>query len=425
MTAHHRVALALAVLATAAFPAPAQDPPPPGPGDASSLTALKKEMEDAYLEIQRDYEALTGPKAAETVAALEAAVAEVAKNRLPATLAAEEFPEVWTSRKLLGAVVAGRLAARLQEAMARASDVKKGEATGLGDSLRIAVKLVFPEATMADNWDHHFTDLDVVRRWAKARGAAPSVPDPPKAAGAPDPSDMVAIPKGDLLVPEQRGRGWPHLGQKAEKRSVRAFYIDRTEVTGAAYAAFLRETKDPKVRERLLPLGWKLDDKGLPSIPEGAATLPVTGVAYEGAKAFAESHGKRLPSEDEWERAARGNAGLRYPWGPDFVEGNAVVGGKPGPAPAGATAADRSPFGVADMSGNVSEICATLPDGKPVKGLPKATEQIVIRGGNFKDPADEAANDWRYVIGPTTRSEKVGFRCAMDEAAFERRFGKR
>jgi formylglycine-generating enzyme required for sulfatase activity len=196
-------------------------------------------------------------------------------------------------------------------------------------------------------------------------------------------------------------------------------------VTGAAYAAFLRDVKNPKNREKLLPLGWKLDDKGVPALPEGAAALPVTGVSYEGAKSFAESLGKRLPSEDEWERAARGNQGFKYPWGAEFTEGSAVVGGRPGPAAAGSTAGDRSPFGAMDMAGNVSELCATHPDGKPVKGLPPATEQVVIRGGNFKDPADEAANDWRYVIGPSARSEKVGFRCAMDEREYEKRYGKK
>jgi formylglycine-generating enzyme required for sulfatase activity len=440
MTSGRRVVPGLALFAAslllpapAAVPARAQDAPPAGPSapakpsaeDTPGLAALRKELEDVYLAIQKDFEALTGPKAAETVAALEAAVAEEAKTRKGGTVDVPEFAALWTSKSLLGPITATRLAARIREATAKAAEGKAGDATTLGDSLRIAIRLVFPESSMDANWDKHFMDLDVVQRWAKMKGASPAPPDPVRAPAVPDPADMILVPKGDLAVPDQRGRGWPHLGQKAEKRSLKPYYIDRTEVTGAAYADFLRETKDAKLRDRCLPQGWKADDKGMPLVPEGAAGLPVTGVPYEGAAAFAVAHGKRLPTEDEWERAARGNQGWKYPWGADWVDGNAVAGGKAGPAEAGSTPGDRSPFGVMDMAGNVSELCATYPDGKSVKGVPKATEQVVIRGGNFKDAAEETANDWRYVVGPTARSETVGFRCAMDEADYKRRYGKK
>ncbi len=428
-----RLLLAAALLAgISAIPsAPAAEGPaaPPAPGkpgeDAGSLAALRKEMEDTYLEIQKDFEALTASRSAETIAGLDAAIADEAKGRPGVPIDPSQFAEVWTKRGLLGPVTAKRLGARMPEAIAKATEEKGGAAPTTADALRHAVKLVFPEPTMADNWDKHFTDLDVVQRWAKAKGASPPASDPGKAPSSPDPSDMVLVPKGELAVPDQRGRGWPQLGVKAEKRTVKAFYIDRTEVTGAAYAKFLRETKDARLRDRVLPKLWKLDDKGAPVMPDGAAILPVAGVPYEGAAAFASSLGKRLPWEDEWERAARGNGGFKFPWGNDWVDGNAVAGGKPGPAAAGATAGDRSPFGLLDMAGNVSELCATYPDGKPVKGLPRDTDQVIIRGGNFKNPPDEASNDWRYVTGANTRNEWIGFRCAMDEKDFERRYGKK
>jgi formylglycine-generating enzyme required for sulfatase activity len=382
-------------------------------------------METTYLEIQKDFEALTASRSAETIAGLDAAIADEAKGRPGVTIDPAEFADIWTKRGLLGPVTAKRLGARMPEAVAKATEEKGGATATTADALRHAVKLVFPEPTMADNWDKHFTDLDVVQRWAKAKGAAPPTPDPGKVPSAPDPADMVLVPKGELAVPDQRGRGWPQLGVKAEKRTVKAFYIDRTEVTGAAYAKFLRETKDARLRDRVLPKGWKLDDKGAPVMPDGAGSLPVSGVPYEGAAAFASSLGKRLPWEDEWERASRGNAGFKFPWGNDWADGNAVAGGKPGPAAAGTTTGDRSPFGLMDMAGNVSELCATYPDGKPVKGLPKDTDQVIIRGGNYKNPPDEASNDWRYVIGANTRSEWIGFRCAMDEKDYERRYGKK
>jgi iron(II)-dependent oxidoreductase len=415
--------LVLGGLPAAPLPASrAQDAPAPeAPARGEDLEALKKEMEDAYLQVQRDFEALSGPRAAETLKALDAAIAAEAGARKGAKVPPGEYAAIWTGAKVLGPIVAGRLAARTAEAEAA---IAAEEGRVLADLLPGAVKAVFPEATMEDNWDRHFTDLEVVKRWAKAKGAVPAAPEPAKAA-VPDPADMVAVPKGDLAVPEQRGRGWP-VSQKAEKRTVKGFWIDRTEVTGAAYAAFLREVKDPKKRERLLPSDpWKLDEKGQPVVPAGAAALPVTGITYECAAAFAEHHGKRLPTEDEWERAARGNAGLRYPWGSDWVDGAAVTGGKPGPAAAGSTEKDRSPFGAMDMAGNVAELTATYVDQKPVKGLPRAMDQVVIRGGNFKESAEDAANDYRYVVGPTARSELVGFRCAMDERDYERKFGKK
>ena len=428
--------LALVLGLGALCPAPrallAQDSPPaPKPGSPpSDLTALRKELEATYLQIHGDFDALTGEKSAERFAALEKAVARELEARKPKALKASDYPDLWTGAKLLGPVVAKRLADRMAEVLAKSGS--DGTPTpGFAEAVRAAAKLVFPEATMADNWDKQFLDLDIVQRWAKANaGAAPTGdrrPEPGKGSlpPAPDPSDMVLIPKGDLSIPENRGRGWPNLDQKAEKHALKAFYLDRTEVTCAAYAAFLRDLKDARLREKLLPTGWKLDEKGLPALAEAAAALPVSGITYEGAAAFAASLGKRLPSEDEWERAARGNLGLKFTWGNDWVDGNAVVDGKPGPAPVGTTPNDRSAFGVMDLVGNVSELCATYLDGKSVKGLPKQTEQVVRRGGNFKEPADEAANDWRYVIGPTARSELVGFRCAMDEKDYERRYGKK
>ncbi|MCK6480464.1 MAG: formylglycine-generating enzyme family protein [Planctomycetes bacterium] len=400
-------------------PAPA---PAAGEGKGEGLEELRKEMEGTYLEVQRDFEALRGEKAAEHVARLAGAVAKAAAGAEGGRVPDAALPGLWTGAGLLGPVVAERLAS-----------CYAAEAAAGGEPAAViarAVLLVFPEPTMADNWDRHFLDLDVVKRWRAASGP-PAKPDPADpaagpAAGpaAPDPSDMVLVPRGDLLVPEGRGRGWPDPGQKAEKRTVRAFYLDRTEVTGAAYLAFLEAMKDGKLRERILPTGWTHGEKGAVKMPEGAGPLPVTGVPYEGAAAFAAFHGKRLPTEDEWERAARGAGNTKFPWGPEWVEGNAVVGGRPGPAPAGSTPGDRSSFGILDLCGNVSEFCATYADGKPVKGTPRATDQVVRRGGNYAEKAEEAANDWRWAVGPV-RNELVGFRCAMDERDYERKFGRK
>ena len=412
-------------------PPPVPTPAPPPVQESDEVRALRKEMEESFLRVERDFSVLTGPKAAETLAALAKAI-ETAAAEAGGTLPRERVPEVWIQSKILGPEVAPRLHER-QSALAAKPDAS-GNPRPYAETLAEAVRLVFPEATATDNWDRHFLDLDVVRRWAEKSGGAPAPgpvgaedkPAPPAAPeSAPDPSDMVLVPKGDLAIPEHRGRGWPNLDQKADRRPVKSFYLDRTEVSCAAYAAFLREVRDAKLRERILPTGWRLDDQGDPVLPPGAAPLPVAGVPYEGAAAYAASHGKRLPTEDEWERAARGNDGQRFPWGGEWVDGHAVAGGRPGPAAVGTAPGDVSPFGVRDLCGNVSELCATLADGKPIKGLPKADAQVVRRGGNFRDPAEEAANDWRYVIGAAARSEFVGFRCAMDEKEFEKRYAKK
>lgn len=415
-----RRALPLLLLLLLAAPAPlrAQEEGPPAKAakPKADVEALRKELEETYLQVQKDFQTLRGEDALEAIDRLADALQKAAEEREGGYLAEEEIPGVWTKAGMLGPVVAARLAERYLE-----------EASGGGDAAEVldrAALAVFPEETMADNWDKHFLDLDVVLRWAEASGAAPGEARTGIEGAAPafDPADMILVPKGDLQVPEQRGRGWPDLGQKAEKRSVKAFYLDRTEVSCAAYAAFLAEVKNAKTREKFLPTGWSLDAKGAVKMPAGSERLPVTNLSYEGAAAFADHHGKRLPTEDEWERAARGNLDWLYPWGAEWVEGAAVVGGAAGPAAVGSTPTDRSAFGILDLCGNVSELTATHPDGKTVKGLPKATEQVVRRGGNFKEPKEEAANDWRYVIGPTARSDVVGFRCAMDEKAYERRY---
>ena len=424
-TAAVRAALLAVPLLLAAPPSlSAQEAPVPAAakeeGKPADVEALRKELEATYLQVRQDFHALRGEKAPEHIAKLAEALRAAAEGSQGGFLPDSEIPAVWTKAGLLGPVTAERLARRYTEEAAAGG----GDAPAV---LARAARLVFPEEKMEDNWDKHFLDLDVVARWAKASGgaAAGGAPGAAAASGAPDPADMVLVPKGEFHVPENRGRGWPDPGQKAEKRTVKAFYMDRTEVSCAAYGAFLGTVKDAKLKERILPSEWSLGEKGAVVMPAGAGNLPVTGIPYEGAAAFAQHHGKRLPTEDEWERAARGNLGWLYPWGNEWVAGAAVVGGAPGPAPVGTTGGDKSTFGVLDLCGNVSEICATFPDGKTIKGIPKATDQVVRRGGNFKEAADEAANDWRFLTGPVSRSDLIGFRCAMDERDYERKYGKK
>jgi formylglycine-generating enzyme required for sulfatase activity len=143
----------------------------------------------------------------------------------------------------------------------------------------------------------------------------------------------------------------------------------------------------------------------------------VTGVTWEEASAFAASKGKRLPTEAEWEYAARGPDGNTYVWGDDWRDD--VVGDELHPV--GSVAADRSKFDVFDMAGNASEW--TSSDLVP---YPKSTYVIeaehrfnkMFRGGNVRIAPNKrkvgVAAWYRQSKRPDQASDHLGFRCAQD-----------
>ncbi len=176
------------------------------------------------------------------------------------------------------------------------------------------------------------------------------------------------------------------------KVKLEAFYIDKHEVTNKQYAEFLRATSRPA------PSGWKRNLN---------PNLPVTGVSYDDAVAYAKWAGKRLPTEEEWEVAASwepdAKKNLTYPWGDKF-DARKCVFRSSAPKPIGSNPGDVSPCGVHDMAGNVYEWTSTR-DGK----------NRVVRGGSWADYSPKAARcDSRSRFDPKTRSSRLGFRCAKD-----------
>lgn len=174
--------------------------------------------------------------------------------------------------------------------------------------------------------------------------------------------------------------------------SLNAFYIDAYEVTNKLYADFLKSTKHAP------PEGW---NAGAPS------NLPVSGVSYADAAAYAKWVGKRLPSQEEWEVGAswdpQAARALTYPWGDTFEPANCNLATS-GPSPAGSRPADLSPCGVFDMAGNVCEWTQTTEHG-----------YHVVRGGSWADTLPEAARAGaHFSLHPKTRSSRLGFRCARD-----------
>lgn len=244
--------------------------------------------------------------------------------------------------------------------------------------------------------------------YSGARRPPAPVRDPaPQGAGKQDES-MVMIAPGSFSMGDN---------EESPQREVYldGFYIDKFEVTVADYARFLEATRGVRA-----PEGWE---------QAGAAdgALPVIGVDWHDAQAYCAWAGKRLLTEAEWERAARGAAGRPYPWGgdePSPVHANfAKSAARPyqgGLAPAGAASMGKTPEGVYDLAGNAAEWVAdwyaegfARGDVRNPKGPASGTAKV-IRGGGWTDPAPRLKSTRRMYASPDSRADDVGFRCARE-----------
>lgn len=229
-------------------------------------------------------------------------------------------------------------------------------------------------------------------------------------------ADLVDVEGGRVVV----GRdpvavGGPVLPDEAPATDVAlaAFELARVPVTNEDYAAFVRATGHRP------PLHWQDD-----SPPALTARCPVTYVDYADAVAFCTWVGGRLPTEAEWERAARGGDGRTHPWGDGEPEGRAVFGGALADAPAavGARAAGASPYGVLDLAGNVWEWVASVYAPYPYDPAdgredPAAPGERVLRGGSYASPPGHLRCSARSRSYPTRLAPHIGFRVARDVAA--------
>lgn len=183
-----------------------------------------------------------------------------------------------------------------------------------------------------------------------------------------------------------------------------AFRMDQFEVTNQEYHAFAVATGyTPEVPEEYL-MHWP----SMTKFPEWAADFPVVWISQEDARAYCEWRGKRLPSEQEWERAVRGGDGRQFPWGNESPGFEDACYSRPSSDPVGNRPKDVSPFGVYDMAGNVAELTASTQ--KFGENL-----HVVVKGGSFDSGVREMFAFYRGLELKTTgRSESVGFRCASD-----------
>ena len=229
---------------------------------------------------------------------------------------------------------------------------------------------------------------------------------------------MVFIPGGEFLrgrshpLPDDGLKWQPTLlkdARPAKRIHVDPFYLDEHEVTNEAYLRFLEATG----RER--PFHW-VDGE----FPAGEEKHPVVNVNWFEATAYCESLGKRLPTEAEWERAARGMAeGAKFPWGEEEpTKGEqAHFNVLDGPRPV--CRFPRNTFGLCDMAGNVWEWCfdrydrlyyERSPDKNP-RG-PDEGMYRMLRGGSWADVAKYLTCAYRSYARPREQSPNIGFRCA-------------
>ena len=239
--------------------------------------------------------------------------------------------------------------------------------------------------------------------------------------------DLLDIPGGRFVMGDPEGEP----DEAPRPAEVAPFRLMRLEVANRDFARFVAETGHVSDPERS-GFGWVWDgrwrrvagaDWRRPAWPDGGFTPgpdhPVVQVSARDAAAFCAWAGLRLPSEAEWEFAARGGEGRRYPWGdaPPLQEAPHLANfgtvsccaadagdGYARTAPVGAYPAGASPFGLLDMAGNVWEWTASAFPGKP--GL------VALRGGGWGNNPYCLRSAYRHGNPPDIGLDMVGFRCA-------------
>ncbi len=233
------------------------------------------------------------------------------------------------------------------------------------------------------------------------------------------PQGMVLIPEGEFTMGRTFSTEDDETGMRplvlrddrpAHTIALHAFWMDATEVTQAAYAEFVA------AEGHRSPYHWP---EGV--MPDEVARHPIYNVDWDDARSFCEWKGKRLPTEAEWERAARGGLeGARYPWGDEKPDSTrARYSTQAGPGPVAEHAANG--FGLHDMAGGVTEWCqdwfertyyANSPPENP-RG-PQDGMYRIVRGGAWSDGPNRITVFFRNWVRPNQRTPNLGFRCVQD-----------
>ena len=236
--------------------------------------------------------------------------------------------------------------------------------------------------------------------WLRRGSAARHPPAPPS---PPVPAGMVIIPAGTYTVGRNDGKAWL---RPAHPVTLPAFAFERTEVTVGAYRTFIAGTGAQPP--------WTTQPDSL---------LPVSGVMWGEATAYCgwKYRGRgRLPTEEEWEAAARGPGAPSYPWGSAWEAGaaNTQSAGRGGPAPVGSYPRGNTVLGISDLIGNVWEWTSSRMVAYPGgQAAPRSQGTYVIRGGGFNtldSVADATYRGWQPATGASRADlAATGFRCMV------------
>ncbi len=224
---------------------------------------------------------------------------------------------------------------------------------------------------------------------------------------------MVYVPAGEFRMGSDI-----YDDEKPEHRVyLDGYWIDKTEVTNRMFRKFVKENGyQPE------GIWWRAaSDENI----EGEDKHPVVNVSWNDAVAYCQWAGRRLPTEAEWEKAARGTDGRKYPWGneaPKWGLANIWDRGADGyeyTAPVGSYPEGASPYGVLDMAGNVWEWVAdwydeNYYDKSPAKNPagPTTGELRVVRGGSWLSCVWDIRSADRYWFNPSSYRHNGGFRCS-------------
>jgi len=224
------------------------------------------------------------------------------------------------------------------------------------------------------------------------------------------PENMVYIPPGQFIMGE---------GDNTRIETLRkGFFMDKYPITNGQFCVFLNQHGNQREGSHSwVNLGGFYEDErcrirkegGNFVVEPGFEAYPVTYVSWHGAKAYASRVGKRLPTDEEWEKAARGIDGRIYPWGYKFNKDkcNTAESGIRHTSPVGRYPEGCSPYGCLDMAGNVLEWIDNLIEIQ--RG-----GTLRVRGGSWLYDQSSARCANQLALTPDDRPNSVGFRCVRD-----------